>query len=64
MTLPRRDFLKLSGLAAIATSIEPWSKSMAQTSSASEAKADYTLRIAAHSASGVPLSPPISQRER
>jgi FtsP/CotA-like multicopper oxidase with cupredoxin domain len=46
MTLPRRDFLKLSGLAAIATSIEPWSKSMAQTSSAPEAKADYTLRIA------------------
>jgi FtsP/CotA-like multicopper oxidase with cupredoxin domain len=46
MTLPRRDFLKLSGLAAIATSIEPWAKSMAQTSSASEAKADYTLRIA------------------
>jgi FtsP/CotA-like multicopper oxidase with cupredoxin domain len=46
MTLPRRDFLKLSGLAAIAASIEPWSKSMAQTSSAPEAKADYTLRIA------------------
>jgi FtsP/CotA-like multicopper oxidase with cupredoxin domain len=46
MTLPRRDFLKLSGLAAIATSIEPWSKSMAQTSSAPEARADYTLRIA------------------
>ena len=46
MTLPRRDFLKLSGLAAVATGIEPWSKSMAQTSSAPEAKADYTLRIA------------------
>jgi hypothetical protein len=46
MTIPRRDFLRLSGLTAIATSIEPWSMSLAQTSSAPAAKADYTLRMA------------------
>ncbi len=46
MTLARRDFLKLSGLAAIGSGIETISRSVAQNSAAPEAKADYTLRIA------------------
>src|SRR5665213_1066589 len=42
----RRDFLKLSSLAALATGIEPLSRALAQTAVAPAAKPDYTLRIA------------------
>jgi FtsP/CotA-like multicopper oxidase with cupredoxin domain len=42
----RRDFLKLSSLAAVASSIAPFSKTLAQNTPASGAKADYTVRIA------------------
>jgi anaerobic selenocysteine-containing dehydrogenase len=42
--LPRRDFLKLSGLAALAPGFGVFSSSNAQ--SPVDAKADYTLRIA------------------
>jgi FtsP/CotA-like multicopper oxidase with cupredoxin domain len=46
MTLPRRDFLRLSGLAALASNIEPISRAFAQNTAVSDVKADYTLRIA------------------
>jgi FtsP/CotA-like multicopper oxidase with cupredoxin domain len=46
MTLARRDFLKLSGLVALAPGIAPTSGAMAQASSPPEPQADYTLRIA------------------
>ena len=42
----RRDFLKLSSLAGVASSLAPLSKTVAQNTSASETKADYTVRIA------------------
>jgi FtsP/CotA-like multicopper oxidase with cupredoxin domain len=42
----RRDFLKLSSLAAVASSFAPLSKTMAQNMPASATKADYTVRIA------------------
>jgi FtsP/CotA-like multicopper oxidase with cupredoxin domain len=45
-TFDRRDFLKLSSLAALATGIEPLSRALAQTALAPAAKPDYTLRIA------------------
>jgi FtsP/CotA-like multicopper oxidase with cupredoxin domain len=44
--LPRRDFLKVSSVAALAASLKPWSSVLAQSASPPEAKADYTLRIA------------------
>jgi len=46
-TLPRRDFLKLSGLAALAPSMGVLSSSNAQSPPPAGPKADYTLRIAA-----------------
>ncbi len=46
MTLARRDFLKLSGLAAIGTGTQALSRGVAQNAAAPAAKADYTLRIA------------------
>jgi FtsP/CotA-like multicopper oxidase with cupredoxin domain len=42
----RRDFIKLSGLAALATGIERVSQAVAQTAVVPAAKPDYTLRIA------------------
>jgi FtsP/CotA-like multicopper oxidase with cupredoxin domain len=45
-TFERRDFLRLSSLAALATGIEPFSRTVAQTAVAPTAKPDYTLRIA------------------
>src|SRR5271165_5316487 len=45
LILPRRDFLKLSSIAALAMSGEP-AISLGQNATAREAKADYTLRIA------------------
>jgi FtsP/CotA-like multicopper oxidase with cupredoxin domain len=42
----RREFLKLSGLAAAVSGIAPLSKALAQNTPASETKADYTVRIA------------------
>jgi FtsP/CotA-like multicopper oxidase with cupredoxin domain len=45
-SLPRRDFLKLSGLAALSPSMSVFSPSNAQSPSATGSKADYTLRIA------------------
>ena len=44
--LRRRDFLKVSGVAALAAGLKPWSTVLAQSVSSPEAKADYTLRIA------------------
>jgi FtsP/CotA-like multicopper oxidase with cupredoxin domain len=46
-TLPRRDFLKLSGLAALAPSMGVFSSSNAQPRPVAGPKADYMLRIAA-----------------
>jgi FtsP/CotA-like multicopper oxidase with cupredoxin domain len=46
-TLPRRDFLKLSGLAALAPSMGVFSSSNALSPPPAGPKADYTLRIAA-----------------
>jgi FtsP/CotA-like multicopper oxidase with cupredoxin domain len=46
LLLPRRDFLKFSSVAALATGLEPLSAAVAQSVSPSEAKPDYTLRIA------------------
>ena len=46
MTFPRRDFLKLSGLAALASSMEPISRGFAQNTAVQNVKADYSLRIA------------------
>src|SRR5450631_4290777 len=43
----RRDFLKISSVAALAAGLKPWSSVLAQSASQPEAKADYTLRIAA-----------------
>jgi FtsP/CotA-like multicopper oxidase with cupredoxin domain len=45
--LPRRDFLKVSSVAALTAGLKPWSSVLAQSASQPEAKADYTLRIAA-----------------
>lgn len=45
-TFERRDFLRLSSLAALATGIEPFSRTVAQTAVPPTAKPDYTLRIA------------------
>jgi hypothetical protein len=45
--LPRRDFLKVSGVTALAAGFEPWSSAFAQAVSPAETKPDYTLRIAA-----------------
>jgi FtsP/CotA-like multicopper oxidase with cupredoxin domain len=42
----RRDFLRISSLAALATGVEPFSRAAAQMAAAPEAKPDYTLRIA------------------
>ena len=47
LLLPRRDFLKVSSVAALAAGLKPWSSALAQSTSQPEAKADYTLRIAA-----------------
>jgi FtsP/CotA-like multicopper oxidase with cupredoxin domain len=46
LTLARRDFLKLSSLAALAPGVAPIARALAQTSSPPEPRADYTLRIA------------------
>jgi FtsP/CotA-like multicopper oxidase with cupredoxin domain len=45
--LPRREFLRVSGAAALAAGLEPWSSALAQSVSPAETKPDYTLRIAA-----------------
>ncbi|MEO7207806.1 MAG: multicopper oxidase domain-containing protein, partial [Steroidobacteraceae bacterium] len=45
--LPRRDFLKVSSVAALAVGVGPWASVLAQSASQPEAKADYSLRIAA-----------------
>jgi FtsP/CotA-like multicopper oxidase with cupredoxin domain len=45
-TLDRRDFLKISGLAALASGVEPISQSRAQAAAAPEVRPDYALRIA------------------
>jgi FtsP/CotA-like multicopper oxidase with cupredoxin domain len=45
-SLPRRDFLKLSGLAALAPSLSVFSPSSAQSPPPTGSKADYALRIA------------------
>jgi FtsP/CotA-like multicopper oxidase with cupredoxin domain len=45
--LPRRDFLKVSSVAAFAAGLKPWSSVLAQSALQPVAKADYTLRIAA-----------------
>jgi len=47
LTLPRRDFLKLSGIAALAMSGAPLARSVGQETASGEAKADFSLRIAA-----------------
>jgi FtsP/CotA-like multicopper oxidase with cupredoxin domain len=47
LLLPRRDFLRVSSVAALAAGFEPWSSVLAQSVSSAETKADYTLRIAA-----------------
>ena len=44
--IDRRDFIKFSSLATLASSIEPFSRLVAQTTSTSGVKPDYTLRIA------------------
>ncbi len=44
--LQRRDFLKVSSVAALAASLKPWSCVLARSASQPEATADYTLRIA------------------
>ena len=46
-TLDRRDFLKLSGLAALAPGVAPSPMASAQTVALPGSNADYTLRIAA-----------------
>ncbi len=46
MSLARRDFLKLSGLAAIGSGTQAITRGFAQNTAAPAAKADYTLRIA------------------
>lgn len=45
-TFDRRDFLKLSSFAALATGIEPFSRAVAQSALAGAARPDFTLRIA------------------
>jgi FtsP/CotA-like multicopper oxidase with cupredoxin domain len=47
LPLPRRDFLRVSSVAALTAALKPWSNVLAQAASRTEAKADYTLRIAA-----------------
>ena len=45
-TFDRRDFLKLSSLAALTAGIEPLSRAIAQPAAAPAAAADYTVKIA------------------
>jgi FtsP/CotA-like multicopper oxidase with cupredoxin domain len=45
--LPRRDFLKVSSGAVLAVGVGPWASVLSQSASQPEAKADYSLRIAA-----------------
>jgi FtsP/CotA-like multicopper oxidase with cupredoxin domain len=45
-TFDRRDFLKLSSLAALTTGIEPFSRAIAQSAAVPAPKPDHTLRIA------------------
>jgi FtsP/CotA-like multicopper oxidase with cupredoxin domain len=47
LALPRREFLKLSGMAALSMSGAPFARGLAQTTASREAKADFALRIAA-----------------
>ena len=47
LTLPRRDFLKLSGIAALAMTGAPFARSAGQETACREAKADFSLQIAA-----------------